>query len=262
MLRLTLCNILLTLLFTPLAIAQQCTALPVGPNDAALLATPGFKVVLEDADIRVVDMMIPPQTTDPMATSARPALFIVDHNPPSGAQQVPDPSIWPSDFWYVKPEASHPFYNPGSMPIHAIRMELKHPGCGPTTDPIDKVNDGAIVTEPNHRVVYEDGDIRVLDVTLPAHSTQAMHTHYRPSVMYILDNATMYQLTPAHPVGIGPKKEHVIITHPVPRRLWVEELHAGDNYGDFMFHAYRTELKRPLIAHKPAATGTLPAPAQ
>jgi hypothetical protein len=254
--------LLLSLLLTPLAIAQHCPLLPVGANDAKLLATPDFKVLIDDDDVRVIDMMVPAQTIDTMATSARPTVFIVDHNPPSGAQKIADPSLWPTEFWYVKPESSRPFHNPSGMPIHAIRMELKHPGCGPTVVPVDPKNDGAIVTEPDHRVVYDDGDIRVMDVTLQAHSTQAMHTHYRPSIMYTLDVGTMYHLTPANPVGSGPKKEHVMIAHPIPTRLWVEELHAGDNYGDFMFHAYRTEIKRPLVTRKMVEASAAPAPAK
>src|ERR1700691_1343213 len=48
-------------------------------------------------------------------------------------------------------------------------------------------NDGAIVSTKFHKVIYEDQDVRVLDVVNPPHTMEEMHTHVRPSVFIVLE---------------------------------------------------------------------------
>jgi hypothetical protein len=45
--------------------------------------------------------------------------------------------------------------------------------------------DGPIASPENHTVVYEDADVRVLDVHSQPHTREAWHTHARPAVMYV-----------------------------------------------------------------------------
>lgn len=61
---------------------------------------------------------------------------------------------------------------------------------GPTTatwpwpDSLDAVKAAA----PNHRVVYEDNKVRILEVLLKPHEFERIHTHRLPSVMFGASN--------------------------------------------------------------------------
>ena len=49
-------------------------------------------------------------------------------------------------------------------------------------------NDGAIVSTKFHKVIYEDQDVRVLDVINPPHTLEEMHTHIRPAIFIVLED--------------------------------------------------------------------------
>src|SRR5579863_9426887 len=100
-------------------------------------------------------------------------------------------------------------------------------------------NDGAIVSAKFHKVIYEDQDVRVLDVINPPHTLEEMHTHIRPSVFIVLEdhpyvfNYEDKKVQP--PVGHTP---YVLFFAPTP-------MHAIENPGDGTIHAVRVELKHP-----------------
>ena len=53
---------------------------------------------------------------------------------------------------------------------------------------IDKL-DGVIVDPDHHKVIFENDEVRVLDVTIAAGETTPLHTHLRPTVMYVLSGS-------------------------------------------------------------------------
>ncbi len=103
--------------------------------------------------------------------------------------------------------------------------------------------DGPIASPENHTVLYEDADVRVLDVHSAPHTKETMHTHARPAVMYVDSQGAGRYFTPEDMVGrsrpTDPNfKFKIIATKP-------EGLHATENTGDVPFHAIRVEFKHP-----------------
>ena len=103
--------------------------------------------------------------------------------------------------------------------------------------------DGPIASPENHTVLYEDADVRVLDVHSAPHTKEKMHTHARPAVMYVDSQGAGRYFTPEDMVGRSrPTDPHfkfkIIATKP-------EGLHATENTGDVPFHAIRVEFKHP-----------------
>lgn len=103
--------------------------------------------------------------------------------------------------------------------------------------------DGPIAAPENHTVLYEDKDVRVLDVHSLPHTIDTMHTHARPGVMYVDRQGAGRYFTPEDKVGrshpTDPNfKFRIFETKP-------EGLHATENTGEVPFHAIRVEFKHP-----------------
>jgi hypothetical protein len=103
--------------------------------------------------------------------------------------------------------------------------------------------DGPIAAPENHTVLYEDRDVRVLDVHSAPHTTDKMHTHARPAVMYVDSQGARRYFTPEDMVGSSHPtdpdfKIRIFATKP-------EGLHATENTGEVPFHAIRVEFKHP-----------------
>src|SRR5579863_5580212 len=98
--------------------------------------------------------------------------------------------------------------------------------------------DGAIAAPEFHKVIYEDADVRVVDVVNPPHTEEEMHTHVRPSVFIILEEHPHYFY------GFAPdgKRTDAQMGHPpyaIP--LSPDPLHRMINPTDYEDHAVRVE---------------------
>ena len=49
--------------------------------------------------------------------------------------------------------------------------------------------DGVVVAPNNHKVIFENDQVRVLETRIPAGEKTPIHTHLRPTVMYVLSGA-------------------------------------------------------------------------
>ena len=49
--------------------------------------------------------------------------------------------------------------------------------------------DGVLVAPNNHKVIFENDQVRVLETTIAAGEKTPIHTHLRPTVMYVLSGA-------------------------------------------------------------------------
>jgi len=100
----------------------------------------------------------------------------------------------------------------------------------------------AVVAAPgSHRVLFENDDVRVLEVTIAAGDREPEHTHRDPSVMVVDGPARIryYQrgtLTFASPAGT---------TGTGTRASWMdpEGPHSVENVDDHLYHAIRIELR-------------------
>ena len=150
-----------------------------------------------------------------------------------------DPNFKP-EVRAIKPEGPHYTTNTGDVPFHAIRVEFKHPGCGlPGWKPTKPGPDDALLAAPaTHTLLFENDEVRVLDVHLPAHAQDAMHHHPWPGVFYIVENEPVRDTLPHVPgarVASFPAGVRIV---PVEA-----ETHAFENAGDGPLHLIWFELK-------------------
>ena len=103
--------------------------------------------------------------------------------------------------------------------------------------------DALVAAPANHTVLFEDADVRVLDVHSKPGTREAVHTHRLPSVMYTeragagtYDSAdgTVHR---SHDTDPGFK--------PNARAIKPEGPHYTTNTGEVPFHAIRVEFKHP-----------------
>lgn len=228
--------------------ATFCKVIEPDAMDGPLASPENHTVLYEDADVRVLDVHSAPHTKEKMHTHARPAVMYVDSQG-AGRYFTPEDLVGrshPTDpefkfrIFATKPEGLHATENTGDVPFHAIRVEFKHPGCTLDGSPVTALGplDGVAVAPDFHTVLFENDDVRVLDVHSPPHSKEPMHTHAWPSFFYVLQDEPSIFNTPhfsgkpmSMPAGmkivpLGPNGPH-----------WVE------NAGDGPTHYIRFELK-------------------
>lgn len=49
--------------------------------------------------------------------------------------------------------------------------------------------DGAAVAPHNHKVIFENDEVRVLETTIASGAVTPLHTHLAPTVMYVLSGS-------------------------------------------------------------------------
>jgi quercetin dioxygenase-like cupin family protein len=226
-----------------------CAVIVPDANDGVLVAPENHTVLYEDADVQVIGVTVPPHTREVMHTHARPAIMYIDE---ASAQRMftpenSDPKTYPAPANFrpvvrrLKPEALHAMENPGDTPFHAIRVELKHPGCsldGAAVTPLDAM-DAVVAAPANHSVLYEDDDVRVLDVHSQPHTREAWHTHAWPGVFYVIQGIPTRLYTPEKadpPLRPAPPKGKVMYAP-------ADGMHSVANEGDVAGDRLRIELK-------------------
>jgi mannose-6-phosphate isomerase-like protein (cupin superfamily) len=126
-------------------------------------------------------------------------------------------------------------------PAIAEGMPASTDGTDPKTwDPaLDAVKSGA----KNHKVIYEDQDIRVLSVTVEPGEVELAHHHQWPSVLVFV-SLTGYENRDARgieiPRTVVPGEK---IEQPVVARLPPEAAHAVTNKGTTPLRLIRVEYK-------------------
>jgi hypothetical protein len=107
--------------------------------------------------------------------------------------------------------------------------------------------DAVAAAPDNHRVVFENEKVRVLEVTINPGEKEPFHEHPLFSVMTIITGAPL-RITP------GTLQDGQIVTGKTievgkdnfqPPPLWMppQGLHSAENVGTAVFRAYRIELK-------------------
>ena len=49
--------------------------------------------------------------------------------------------------------------------------------------------DGVVIAPNIHKVIFENDEVRVLETTIVAAETTPLHTHLRPTVMYVISES-------------------------------------------------------------------------
>jgi hypothetical protein len=131
------------LLFTAvLAQSQTCKPISLDSTDGVVASPANHKILIETDDIRVLEITSAPHTAEKLHTHAYPAVMITDGfstgsltmegQPP--VMHVPPPGNTPRVV-FLQPQSFHHAENLGDTPFHAIRIELKHPGCSLSGQP-------------------------------------------------------------------------------------------------------------------------------
>lgn len=115
----------------------------------------------------------------------------------------------------------------------------------------------AVAAAPgNHRVILENDDVRVLEVTVAPGETEPVHEHRWPSVMHIQTPQPFIDIVYKRVDGRLVEDRRIVkrgITPPPALWFGPQEPHATRNTGTQTFRALRVELKRGASAAPVAA---------
>jgi len=93
-----------------------------------------------------------------MHTHLRPAVFIVLEDHPYVIHYAEE-NVQPPIGHFFKPTLMHAIENFGDNTIHAVRVELKHAGCGPASAPLTPQD--ALAADAEHaKLALETEDVR------------------------------------------------------------------------------------------------------
>src|SRR4051794_37530043 len=101
-------------------------------------------------------------------------------------------------------------------------------------------NDALAAAPGHHKLLFENDDVRVLEVTVPPGVREPLHTHRYPSVLYYISAAHMKEYSPASPaIDRGQKDDGAVIFLPVGPPHQMENLESSKP-----LKAIRVELKQ------------------
>jgi hypothetical protein len=229
--------------------SDACATIATDVQDGVLVVPQNYKVLYETDDVRVIEVTVAPHTKELAHTNARPAVMYLDGPTATKMQYVGstevsehpyDPNFKPIAIW-TTPEGLHTLENTGDTVFHAIRVEFKHPGCalpGVATLTDAGPRDGVKVWPQGHRVLFDNAEVRVLDVHNAPHSKEPYHTHAWPGFFYVVQAVPMKYSTQdgAAPIMLGVPPIKIVPLPPNP-------LHSVENLGDQDAHFIRFELK-------------------
>lgn len=263
---------------TASAAAAQTPALPIStdgtdpknwdPKLEAGIAAPGnHKLVYEDANIRVISVSIPARTEEPYHFHRYYSVLIVDGNTKIADRdakgietRAPVMGLIPNPLVIVQaPQAVHSIKNLDAVPAHLIRIEFKkgfpaepgpqmplaagHPISTDGSDPAswDMKREATLAAPGNHKLVYEDTNIRVLEVNVPPGTEEPAHLHPYPSVL-VFDSfpKAVDRDATGEPTFASPLAE---IRTPVVLTLEPQAAHSIKNLDNVPVHLTRIEFK-------------------
>ena len=101
-------------------------------------------------------------------------------------------------------------------------------------------NDALAAAPQNHKLLFENDDVRVLEVTVPPGVREPLHAHRYPSVLYYISAAHLQEYSPGVPVvDRGHKNDGEVIFLPVGPPHQMENLENSKP-----LRAIRVELKK------------------
>lgn len=115
--------------------------------------------------------------------------------------------------------------------------------CGQTTSNFDKwwtpENDALAAAPQHHKLLFENDEVRVLEVTVPPGVREPLHAHRYPSVLYYISAAHMKEYSPGMAAVDHPRKEDGAVVF-----LPIGPSHQMENVDTMPLKAIRVELKR------------------
>ncbi len=228
-----------------------CAVISPDDQDGVVVAPLNHHVLFENEDVRVIEVTQAPHAKETMHTHARPSIFYLDgptatryviagdevhaverKAPPRGMQSLVIP---------MKPEGLHAVENLSDDTFHALRVELKHPGCDLAIKPsvMPDPNDALVMAPGNYKLLFENEEVRVIDVVIPPHDKEPLHTDAWGGFAYFVQAARWQTF------GSNGKPEGVKDVQSGEKVVAVKArgLHFTENLGDAPLHEVRFELK-------------------
>lgn len=110
----------------------------------------------------------------------------------------------------------------------------------PYTDSLD-----AVMAAPDtHKILLENERVRVLEVAIPPHTKEPVHTHRWPSVIRVDVRSKIRYYNAQGKVLFESGSTNRKDMKPVTQWLEPEAPHAVENMTDIPYHAIRVELKK------------------
>ena len=118
-------------------------------------------------------------------------------------------------------------------------MSMTRPDPWPWPDALD----GPIAAGDNHRVLFENDRVRVLETTIRAGETTPVHTHRHPTAMYVLSGSSFVRRAPDGSVMLDTSRLDPPFV--MPRVFWSDftPSHTIENTGSDDFVVIGVELK-------------------
>ena len=241
-------NVVLAAVVVP---AASCAIITPDDKDGVLVAPENHHVLFENEDVRVIEVTQAPHAKETMHTHARPSIFYLDG--PTATRYVvagdeahaverkaPPPGMKPIVI-PMRPEGLHSVENLSDKMFHALRVELKHPGCDLVAKPAvtQDSNDAVAAAGENYKLLFENGEIRVIDVVIAPHAKEPKHTDPWGGFVYFV------QASRLETFGADGKSEGAK-TVPAGQKVLPAEargMHSTENLGDAPLHEVRFEIK-------------------
>jgi|WetSurMetagenome_2_1015567.scaffolds.fasta_scaffold162463_1 hypothetical protein len=124
----------------------------------------------------------------------------------------------------------------GQAPVAAPAAKLDAKACA--------AMDAPVAAPKNHRIVFENDSVRVLDVVVGVGEREVSHAHCWPSVLYVMFRGKLREWD-----ANGKMVREVTETPPTssfPQTQWLDvgPPHAMENMDSQPIHLLRVELKR------------------
>jgi len=108
-----------------------------------------------------------------------------------------------------------------------------------------KESDAVIAAPKNHRILLENENVRVLDVTVAPGETEPVHSHRWPSVLYILVGADFIDRDGQGNVIFDTRQLKTPLQYPLTMWKDPEAPHSAENLSKTItLHLIRIEIKK------------------
>ena len=116
--------------------------------------------------------------------------------------------------------------------------------------------DGPTAAPDHHRVLFENDEVRVLETKIPAGEVTPLHTHQRPTVMYVLSGSHFRRRDDTGTTVLDTRA--LVPPFEMPRVLWSPPLpaHTLENTGAEDVVVIGVELKAGDAAMKLGGSGS------
>jgi mannose-6-phosphate isomerase-like protein (cupin superfamily) len=103
--------------------------------------------------------------------------------------------------------------------------------------------DGVLAAPDNHRVLFENDEVRVVETVIPAGERTPLHTHLRPTVNYVVCGSHFLRRNETGEPVFDTRSDPSFV---LPRVLFSQPIqrHTLENTGDDDLVIIGTELKR------------------